>query len=67
MISYPSAFGLIDAVQATKYSFISVAVWWTIFSLPLIFFVDEPKLHSQESIRDSIKNGLAQFKSTLMI
>ena len=25
MISYPAAFGLIDAVQATKYSFISVA------------------------------------------
>ena len=64
MISYPATFGLIDAVQATKYSFISVAIWWTVFSLPLILFVEEPQHLNQESISDSIKNGLIQFKST---
>jgi UMF1 family MFS transporter len=38
----PSAFGLPDAVAAIKLSFVSVAVWWLIFSLPLLRRVPEP-------------------------
>ena len=64
MLTYPSAFGLMDATQAIQYSFISVGIWWAIFSLPIIFFVDEPKYHDEKSLTDSIKDGLSQFKST---
>ena len=64
MISYPASFGLVDAVEATKYAFISVGVWWALFSLPLILFVDEPKYHESESVSDSIINGLIQFRNT---
>ena len=35
-------FGFADAAAATKASFISVAVWWLVFSLPLIRVVPEP-------------------------
>lgn len=64
MISYPATFGLVDAVEATKYSFISVGAWWSVFSIPLILFVDEPKFYQRESISESVINGLIQFRNT---
>ena len=38
----PKAFGLPDTVAATKLSFISVALWWLLFSFPLFRRVPEP-------------------------
>jgi UMF1 family MFS transporter len=38
----PQTFGLRDAVAATKLSFVSVAVWWLLFSIPLFRRVPEP-------------------------
>ena len=64
MISYPASFGLADAVEATKYAFISVGVWWALFSIPLMLFVEEPKFHESESLSDSVINGLIQFRNT---
>ena len=41
-ILFPDAFGLADAEMATRLSFVSVAVWWLGFSLPLFRRVPEP-------------------------
>jgi len=38
----PHTFGLPDAAAATKLSFISVAAWWLLFSIPLFRRVPEP-------------------------
>lgn len=38
----PDLFGFEDGVQAVKASFISVAVWWILFSIPLFRNVPEP-------------------------
>jgi MFS transporter, UMF1 family len=38
----PATFGLPDTLSAIKLSFISVAVWWVVFSLPLLRRVREP-------------------------
>jgi UMF1 family MFS transporter len=38
----PSTFGLRDAGQASRLSFLSVAVWWVLFSIPLFRRVPEP-------------------------
>jgi UMF1 family MFS transporter len=38
----PATFGLPDAVAAIKLSFVSVAFWWLIFSIPLMRRVPEP-------------------------
>lgn len=38
----PQTFGMPDTVTATKASFISVAVWWLVFSFPLLRRVPEP-------------------------
>lgn len=37
----PGWFGLADAGQAVRWSFLSVAVWWGLFSLPLFRWVGE--------------------------
>jgi UMF1 family MFS transporter len=41
-ISRPEAFGLADRAAATRASFLSAAVWWAIFSIPLFRRVPEP-------------------------
>ena len=38
----PGTFGLPDTVAAIKLSFVSVAVWWLVFSVPLFRRVPEP-------------------------
>jgi UMF1 family MFS transporter len=43
MIERPEWFGLADAGVATRLSFVSVAVWWVAFSLPLFRHVPEPR------------------------
>jgi UMF1 family MFS transporter len=38
----PATFGLADTVAATKLSFLSVAIWWLLFSIPIFRRVPEP-------------------------
>jgi UMF1 family MFS transporter len=42
-ITKPHWFGMADAGVAARVSFLSVAVWWTVFSIPLFRRVPEPK------------------------
>jgi len=42
MISAPQRFGIPDEGTAVRLSFVSVAVWWALFSLPLLRQVKEP-------------------------
>jgi len=41
-IMKPGWFGLRDAGMASRLSFLSVAIWWTAFSIPLFRHVSEP-------------------------
>lgn len=42
MILKPSFFGLPDAEWGARYSFVTVAIWWAVFSIPLLRNVPEP-------------------------
>ena len=64
MITYPSFFGFADDVEGIKWSFISVALWWAIFSIPILLFVKEPKYHKAETSLQTIKSGFKQLKNT---
>lgn len=47
MVLYPQAFGLADKAEAVRIAFLSVAVWWALFSLPVLLFVHEtPRPHA---------------------
>lgn len=60
----PSWFGFADEVAAVRAAFVSVAIWWAFFSIPLIVFVKEPKeAHAKRSTR-AIRDGLKQFAIT---
>ncbi len=38
----PDTFGFADSASATRASFVSVAIWWAVFSIPLFKRVPEP-------------------------
>ncbi|QOP44547.1 MFS transporter [Sulfurimonas sediminis] len=48
MVQEPSFFGFSDEAVAIKASFVSVAVWWALFSLPLLLFVKEKKRDKEQ-------------------
>jgi len=50
-IQQPQWFGMADAGVATRLSFLSVAVWWAVFSLPLFRRVPEPARRIEEDER----------------
>lgn len=41
LVLHPGWFGLTDAVVATRWTFVGVAVWWLAFTLPLLRWVPE--------------------------
>ena len=65
MYLQPHYFGIPDGETAIRLSFISVAVWWAVFSIPIILFVKEPKIHDPIGICSAVKEGWGQLISTL--
>jgi UMF1 family MFS transporter len=49
----PHTFGLRDAGQASRLSFLSVALWWPLFSIPLFRSVKEPPIVAASASRPS--------------
>jgi len=43
MVRQPAVFGLSGPSAGIRAAFISVALWWSLFSLPLFLFVKEPR------------------------
>jgi UMF1 family MFS transporter len=64
MFLKPSLFGLSSNIQAVKFSFITVAAWWFIFSLPLFLNVKEPVINEKTGILKSIASGIFQLVDT---
>jgi len=52
MVLQPQLFGLADSAEAVRWSFLMVAAWWFLFSLPVMLFV--PDRQHQESDRKMI-------------
>ncbi len=43
MVTKPALFGLADAGEGVRLSFITVALWWALFTIPIALFVKEPE------------------------
>ncbi len=60
---HPRTFGLENAAEAVRYAFLSVAVWWAVFTLPLMIFV-----HAQTSgdmpLLQAVRGGIRQLAAT---
>jgi len=61
---HPAWFGLKDSHMAVRISFVSVAIWWALFSLPLVFWVREAQVHIRASLSKTIHAGMNQFMDT---
>lgn len=60
----PQTFGLADAAQAVRISFIMVGIWWGVFALPIIWLVPEAKPKRVMSVTTVVREGLRQLKHT---
>lgn len=65
MVLYPDWFGLPDKATAVRVSFLSVALWWAVFSVPLFLLVPEARAAEAVRARVAITRGLAQLRRTL--
>ena len=64
MYQYPQWFGIPDGTVAVKLSFLSVAVWWAIFSIPIFIYVTEPSSEPTIKFGEAITQGWLQLKRT---
>ena len=65
MVAKPAWFGLANAAAAVRWSFISVAVWWLVFLLPLAFYVTEQPGLPGAGGKGSLRASLAELRQTL--
>ena len=65
MILKPDFFGIPNAVWASRISFLSVALWWAIFSIPIFKNVAEPQvvIAKDESL-NPLKAGYQRLRRT---
>ncbi len=65
MYLQPNIFGLASEIDAVLFSFLSVAIWWSIFTLPLIKFVKERKGEiTSLSLTSTVKNSFFRVINT---
>ena len=64
MYLHPQWFGIADAATAIKLSFLSVAVWWGVFTIPLLLFVPEPQISDSLPLVRAISAGYRQLRIT---
>jgi len=63
MVLSPGTFGFADATEALRFAFLSVGVWWVVFSLPLLLFVKEGRAVGEPGVK-MVRAGIAQLVET---
>ncbi len=64
MVLYPTSFGLPDATSAVRVAFVTVALWWAVFSLPLLLLVPEPLIRPRLGGWQAVSAGFRQLRKT---
>ena len=59
----PHWFGLADAASAVRISFLTVALWWALFTLPLAWWVPEPAGTGRSGLA-AVTGGFRQLRDT---
>ena len=65
MFKFPETFGLSDSAAAIKLSFVSVAIWWALFSIPVMLFVRESQIYDRVPLSKAVTLGWKQLRDTL--
>jgi UMF1 family MFS transporter len=64
MVLKPGLFGLIDKAQAIRVSFLTVGLWWAIFTIPLLLFVKETRPRPKTTWTRTVSEGFSQLADT---
>lgn len=76
---FPASFGLKDGTVAVQVSFVTVAIWWLLFSIPLAKNVPEPKVEinkdnvfrltvrSVQTLKNTLKDLITEKNTLLFI
>jgi UMF1 family MFS transporter len=64
MFLKPELFGISDSAAAIKISFLTVAIWWAVFTIPLWLFVNEPRIYEKTSLLNAVSLGWQQLRGT---
>ncbi len=65
MVQKPEWFGLADAGQAVRASFVTVAIWWLLFTIPLMRRVVEQQAGPRLGVGAAISVGFRELASTI--
>ena len=68
MVRWPHVFGLADSAAAVRWSFLTVAAWWSVFSIPLFLWVPGgPAAATGGRVRKRVEiaNGVRRVGKTL--
>ncbi|MGV8081712.1 MAG: MFS transporter [Syntrophales bacterium] len=61
----PDRFGLADPLQAVRASFVTVGIWWLVFSIPLFLWVREPETGKRISVGGMLREGWQSLAGTV--
>jgi UMF1 family MFS transporter len=61
---FPQSFGLADTSEAVRIAFLSVAVWWGLFSIPVFLFVKEGPVEADLDGQGAVMGGIRQLLDT---
>ena len=64
MVLKPALLHIRDADQAVRLSFLSVAIWWVLFTLPLLLWVPEPKTRSSGPLGRAVAGAVRELWTT---
>jgi UMF1 family MFS transporter len=65
MVLHPDWFGLADKSAAVRVSFLTVAVWWAVFSIPILVSVHETRAAQPTRLGTALRQGFGQLRHTL--
>ncbi|MBI2502365.1 MAG: MFS transporter [Candidatus Latescibacteria bacterium] len=64
MVLWPQVLGIESQAEAVKLAFLSVTLWWALFSLPLLFWVPEPGGAPSLPLWPAVQAGWGQLVAT---
>lgn len=67
MVLKPHVFGLADSAQAVRWSFVSVGIWWAVFTVFTVTLVRERPTHVPLPALAAIRAGGAELLHTLRL
>jgi UMF1 family MFS transporter len=65
MILFPQTFGLADKAEAVRAAFVTVAIWWALFAIPMFAWVPELPGLARNGDSSAVLSAFRQLRSTL--